>query len=185
VPGRPAGHDFGDGAGHDVDHGCHGFLQRRDLRRKPAAVFTFMYRPVFNGTVALQQGDLQGARSYMERALAVREAQLGADHPTTANSLNNLAAVHRALGDLDGARALYQRALAILEARQGPDHPGTARSLNNLASVLADQGDLETARTLLERALTIRETRLGADHPDTVRSRQDLAAVVGAQENRK
>jgi hypothetical protein len=54
VPGRPAGHDLGDGAGHDVDHGRHGFLQRRDLRRKPAAVFTFMYRPVFNGTVALQ-----------------------------------------------------------------------------------------------------------------------------------
>ncbi len=55
VPGRPAGHDPGDGAGHDVDHARHGCLQRRDLRRKPAAVFTFIYRPMFNGTVALQR----------------------------------------------------------------------------------------------------------------------------------
>ena len=46
----------------------------------------------------------------------------GADHPTTATSLNNLALV-LADQDLDTAR-LHERALTIREARLGRDHPG-------------------------------------------------------------
>jgi len=84
-----------------------------------------MYRPVFNGTVALHQGDLDTARTLHERALAIREAHLGKDHPTTAWSLNNLANVLRDQSDLDTARTLHERALAIREARLGADHPTT------------------------------------------------------------
>jgi hypothetical protein len=47
-----------------------------------------------------------------ERALAIREARLGPDHPETATSLRYLASDLRARGDLDGARALYERPLA-------------------------------------------------------------------------
>ena len=75
-----------------------------------------------------RQGDLQGARTLHERALAIRETHLGADHPDTATSLSNLATVLADQGDLDGARALLERALAIREGRLGPDHPTTARS---------------------------------------------------------
>ena len=39
------------------------------------------------------QGDLQGARTLYERALSIREAGLGADHPDTAESRKRLAAV--------------------------------------------------------------------------------------------
>jgi hypothetical protein len=45
------------------------------------------------------QGDLDGARDLLERALAIREAGLGPDDPEIAASLNNLAAVLRAEGD--------------------------------------------------------------------------------------
>jgi tetratricopeptide (TPR) repeat protein len=124
------------------------------------------------------------AMRLLERALAICQASLSADDPTTAQCLTTLGLVLREPGDLDGARTLHERAVAIREARLGPDHPTTATSLSNLANVLADQGDLAGARTLLERALAIRKARLGAEHPDTQRSRGDLAAVVSASENR-
>jgi tetratricopeptide (TPR) repeat protein len=87
--------------------------------------------------VLYEQGDLDNARSLHERALAIREAYLGADHPDTAQSLNNLALVLRDEGDLDAARGLHERALAIYEARLGADHPDTVQSRENLAAVLA------------------------------------------------
>jgi len=127
------------------------------------------------------RGDLDNARALFERALAIREAHLGADHPDTAASLNNLALALRDQGDLDQARTLHERALAIREAHLGTDHPDIATSLNNLAVVLRDQGDLDQARTLHERALAIREVHLGTDHPDTARSLSNLAVVLRDQ----
>jgi Tetratricopeptide repeat len=62
---------------------------------------------------------------------------LGADHPTTAHSLNSLALVLRNQGDLDRARTLLERALAIRATRLGVDHPATVRSRKELAAVAA------------------------------------------------
>jgi tetratricopeptide (TPR) repeat protein len=121
------------------------------------------------------------ARRLYQRALSIREARLGPDHPDIAGSLHNLAIVLAAQGDLDHARRLHQRALSIREARLGPDHPDTASSLHNLAIVLAAQGDLDHARPLFERALAIRETHLRPDHPDIGRSLDDLALVLRDQ----
>jgi tetratricopeptide (TPR) repeat protein len=118
------------------------------------------------------------AKALHQRALAIRETRLGADHPDTAYSLHNLANVLYAQGDLDDARTLYERALSIRETRLGEDHPDTGHTLNNLANVLNDQGDLDGARSLLERALSIRETRLGEDHPDTAQTLTNLANVL-------
>jgi tetratricopeptide (TPR) repeat protein len=133
------------------------------------------------GLYLWQRADHSQARALHERALSIREARLGADHPDTAQSLSNLAGVLRDQGDLKGARRLFERALAIYEARLGPDHPDTANSLNNLAAVLHAQGDLHGARALHERALSIREARLGTDHPDTANSLNNLAAVLRDQ----
>jgi tetratricopeptide (TPR) repeat protein len=78
------------------------------------------------------------ARRLLERALAIREAHLGSDHPDTAHSLNNLAGVLRAQGDLAGACLLFERALSIREAHLGLDHPETVPSRRNLAAVTAE-----------------------------------------------
>ncbi len=71
---------------------------------------------------------------------AIREAQLGADHPDTATSLNNLAGLYDAMGQYEKALPLYERALAISEAQLGADHPSTATSLNNLAGLYRVDG---------------------------------------------
>ena len=124
-----------------------------------------------------EAGDLVAAR----RALAIREKQLGPDHPDTAISLGNLANLLEAQGDLAAARPLHERALAIREKRLGPDHPDTAASLSNLARLLRAQGDLAAARTLYERALAIYEKQLGPDHPDTATSLNNLTRLLEAQ----
>jgi hypothetical protein len=43
--------------------------------------------------VMYEQGDLDSARTLLERALAIREGRLGADHPDTLRSREQLAAV--------------------------------------------------------------------------------------------
>jgi tetratricopeptide (TPR) repeat protein len=132
------------------------------------------------GLYLWQRADHQQAQTLLERALAIREAHLGPDHPDTAQSLNNLALVLHDQGRYNEARTFHERALAIREAHLGPDHPDTAQSLNNLGKMLRDQGDLDRARTLLERALAIREVRLG-NHQDTAWSLNNLALVLHDQ----
>jgi tetratricopeptide (TPR) repeat protein len=116
------------------------------------------------------------ARPLFERALTIRERALGAGHPDTAQSLNNLANLLYLQGDF--ARPLFERALAINEKVLGAEHPHTASSLNNLAGLLSSQDDYEAARPLLERALAIREKVLGACHADTAASLNNLARVL-------
>ena len=106
---------------------------------------------------------------------------LGPDHPDTALSLNNLAALYRAQGKLTEAEPLYRRALEICERVLGPDHPDTALSLNNLAALYRAQGKLTEAEPLYRRALEIRERVLGPDHPDTATSLNNLAFLYKAQ----
>jgi tetratricopeptide (TPR) repeat protein len=121
------------------------------------------------------------ARPLLERALAIREEQRGPEHPSTAQSLNDLALLLKTQGDLAAARPLYERALAIREKALGPEHPNTAQSLNNLGLLLKTRGDLAAARPLHERALDIREKVLGSEHPDTATSLNNLAGLLRAQ----
>jgi tetratricopeptide (TPR) repeat protein len=133
------------------------------------------------GRYLWQRADYQQARRLLERALALRQAHMGPNHPDTATSVSDLANVLRAEGDLAGARMLHQRALAIREICLGSDHPDTATSLNNVANILYNQGDLDGARALHERSLAIREACLEPDHPETGWSLNNLAVVLHAQ----
>jgi len=47
--------------------------------------------------VLVDLGELPAARDAFARALAIREARLGPDHPDTLNSMNHLAVVRREL----------------------------------------------------------------------------------------
>jgi len=121
------------------------------------------------------------AISFAERALAIREAALGADHPDTATSLNNLAVLYESQGRYAEAEQPYKRALAIRESGLGPDHPDTARSLNDLALLSVSQGHYGEAEPLLQRAFAIAESVLGPDHPDTATSLNNLAGLYWLQ----
>ena len=92
------------------------------------------------------------AEPLYHRALEIWERVLGPDHPNTASSLNNLAALYDSQGKLTEAEPLFRRALEIRERVLGPDHPDTALSLNNLAVLYKAQGKLTEAEPLYRRA---------------------------------
>jgi tetratricopeptide (TPR) repeat protein len=122
------------------------------------------------------------ARPLLERALVIREKELGPEHPDTARSLYLLGSLLQDQGDLAKARPLHERALAIFEKALGPESPDMAGPMTSLASLLRDQsGDLTKARQLYERALTIREKKLGPEHPATARSLNGLAGLLQEQ----
>ncbi|MER5528733.1 tetratricopeptide repeat protein [Streptomyces sp. NPDC002677] len=113
-----------------------------------------------------------------ERALAIREATLGPDHPTTALRLSNLATTLSDLGRHAEALLLEERALAISEAALGPNHPTTALRLGNLARTLSDLGRHAEALLLEEQALAISEAALGPNHPTTAVRLGNLASTL-------
>ncbi len=100
---------------------------------------------------------------------------LGADHPETLTSRNNLANAYQDAGKLEEAITLYEQNLKDFEDLLGPDHPETLTSRNNLANAYQDAGRLNEAIALYEQALTDHTHILGPNHPDTLLSRNNLA----------
>ncbi|MCG8420573.1 MAG: serine/threonine-protein kinase [Proteobacteria bacterium] len=123
-------------------------------------------------------GDYEGAKLRYERALAIREALLGPDHPEVATLLNDLSQLLYFMGDYGKAKAGHERALAIRERVLGPEHPDVAASLGNLARILSELGKYEQARRIHERALAIRERVLGPEHPTVAASLNGLGIVL-------
>jgi tetratricopeptide (TPR) repeat protein len=90
--------------------------------------------------VAQAQSFWQEAERWYQRSLHISETQLGTDHPFTATSLNNLAALYYSTGRYSEAEPLFRRSLQIRETQLGNDHPLTATSLNNLAALYRAMG---------------------------------------------
>ena len=124
-----------------------------------------------------ERGRYSEAQPLLERAVAIRTALLGPDHPEVALSLNYLALVHWHAGRDGEAELLHGRALAIRERALGPEHPDVASSLNNLARIYLKMDRFVEARPLLERALSIREHALGPDHLHVASSLNNLGIV--------
>src|SRR5262249_49350509 len=108
------------------------------------------------GVASYRAGDYRDAEEPLQRALTIREAVLGAQHPDMAQSLNNLAALYDAQGRYGEAEALLKRALAIREGVLGAQHPDVAVILENYAVLLHAINRNEEAKKLETRAQTIR-----------------------------
>ena len=62
-----------------------------------------------------------------------------------AQSLNNLAELHRLRGDYELALSLFNRSLEVWESALGKNHPNVAITLNNLAALYQAQGNYKLA----------------------------------------
>jgi tetratricopeptide (TPR) repeat protein len=128
-------------------------------------------------------GDYISAEPFYRQSLAIRENELGPDHPDVANSLNNLALLMQDKGEYAEADELFRRALKIRESKLGPDHPDVATSLNNLALLLKKEGDYTQAERLYRRALAIKEKQLGPNHRRLVPTLSNLALLLEEKGN--
>ena len=120
------------------------------------------------------------AEPLLRRALALAEASYGAEHPTVATHLNNLAGLLKATNRLAEAEPLLRRTLAIDEASYGAEHPDVATALNNLAQLLQATNRLAEAEPLMRRALAIAEASYGAEQPDVAQHLDNLAQLLQA-----
>jgi len=123
------------------------------------------------------------AEPLYQRALRIREQQVGETHPQVAIALNGLAQLYYEQGKYAEAESLRQRALRILEQQAGEMHPHQmVIALNGLAFVYAEQGKYAQAELLYQRALRIWEQQVGSEHPQKAYLLHGLAFVYAKQE---
>lgn len=125
-------------------------------------------------------GQAAAAERLHRRALAIREASLGAGHADVARSREALSVALSAQGRHGAAEDLLRQALADKQAALGADHPSVANSLYNLAVQLCGRRDWAAALPLLRRCVDIRWQRLGTEHAHT-RDAVELLARVERQ----
>jgi len=128
-----------------------------------------------------EAGLYKRSEPFLEKALALREKHLAAEHNDVGTSLNNLANLYSRQGRYEDAEPLYQRSLAIIEKALGKDHASVATTLNNLALLYESQGRYEDAEPLYQRSLIIKEKALGKDHPSVASTLNNLAELYRQQ----
>lgn len=126
-------------------------------------------------------GDHSGAEALARRALDMREAALGPDHPDVAAALVALGNVYRMQNRASEAAPFYRRALAIQERALGAESAALVPALESLAFVEIAQRRYAEAEPLYRRALAIREKATGPDDISLVATLGSLASLLSAQ----
>src|SRR5581483_10566504 len=126
-------------------------------------------------------GKYDAALAPAQRALALREAALGADDPLVADALHVLAVYDDNTNKYDHAEPLNLRALAIREKAFGPVHPDVAASLYNLAWIYLTRQDYAKAEATYNRVLAIQEQTLGPRSGEITTTLNDLAILYNRQ----
>ncbi len=125
-------------------------------------------------------GSLEEALPLFEKCYRLRTDKLGATHPDTLQSLNNLAFIYQALGRLEEALPLFKTGYDLSTKVLGATHPNTLKSLNNLAFIYQALGRLEKALAWFETGYSLFKEVLGAKHPHTLTSLNNLANIYQA-----
>ena len=133
-------------------------------------------------TLLWKQDKYDEALPLAERALSIRERELGPDDPDVATSIFGLANICSDNGDSARVEPLYLRALAIREKVLGPDHIAVSAILNNLGAFYRERGEYTKAQTVFEQALAIREKWLEPNHlliASVLNNLANIARVTG------
>ncbi len=114
----------------------------------------------------------------LEKALQTRRDHLGADHPDTFVSMNDLGVGLTKSGKLDDAESLLEETVKKIKAALGADHRETLAAMGNLATAHLQSGKLDQAIALLEEAHQRRLATLGTDDADTIWSMNSLGEAL-------
>lgn len=133
------------------------------------------------GLIELARGHAKEAEAIYKDVVKRRVDNLGAEHPETLGSRNDLAISLQAQGKNAEAEQVLRDVLAICQRSQGVEHRATLASRNNLANVLQAQGKNAEAEQEHRAVLAVRQRVKGAEHPDTLSSRNNLASTLHAQ----
>ncbi len=116
------------------------------------------------GVVLWNKGELDDVAPIWERALELRRARLGDEHPEVGETMNNLAVLYDNTGRAEEAEPLYRQALALQRELLGPEHEEVTSIMTNLAILLDEAGKWDEAEQLYRDVLAIDSRRLGQGH---------------------
>jgi eukaryotic-like serine/threonine-protein kinase len=132
---------------------------------------------VAEGNVLYRMGDLDGARTVYERAIAIVEEHRGPEDPALSSYLGNLGNVHYLAHRRELALETFQRAATLAERAYGPEHPATATIDFGLANVLTDLGRHDEAEARFAEVERVLRANYGDDHPFTIGAKCNLGVV--------
>ena len=141
----------------------------------PLALADLAFR---TGAMAIREGAYARAEEQTTRALALREAVVGAEDSSLILVLNQLGGALEKQGKYAAAGEHLRRSLAIGEAALGPEHPLVASAADNIGAILQAEGRYEEALTQHLRALRLRERVFGAEHVQVAESLNNLGIVA-------
>jgi tetratricopeptide (TPR) repeat protein len=133
---------------------------------------------IASGFLADEADELDDAKSFLQRALDIGQAQLPPSSVLISDARDDLADVLTQLKQYRDAERLCEAAL-ILDRKRGPDGSETlAKTLDTLAQALAAEGKLTAAEAPTREALAINQQYFGARHMFTALSMNNLAALL-------
>jgi hypothetical protein len=106
---------------------------------------------------------------------------LGAEHPSTLASANNLATSLSNQGKHADAERIGREVHEVQKRVLGAEHPSTLASANNLATSLSNQGKHADAERIQREVHEVVMRVLGAEHPHTLASANNLATSLSDQ----
>ena len=127
-----------------------------------------------------QLGEPSSAVRQRERALVLREAELGPHHRDTLTSMDDLAVAYRHAGRAREAAPLQERVFAVRKATLRPDHPDLLDTMNNLALTYQDLRRIDEAVSLHEQALALCRDSLGPGDAKTLAFMNNLAMAYNS-----
>jgi serine/threonine protein kinase/tetratricopeptide (TPR) repeat protein len=150
---------------------------------EPSITSGFVNKPIVEaairdtlGTSYWHLGELPKAIEQEERALALRTASLGSNHPDTLTAIDNLAIIYEASGRLHESIALFEQILARYTASRGANEPDLLIAMSNLANAYQTAGRFSESIALAKESFELQKNRLGADDPETLISMNNLAS---------
>ena len=135
---------------------------------------------ILDGIGQIYQGyaEFDKAERLLRRALDLRTAAHGPEHPDVAESLDHLAALCAVQGDHAMADSLYRRAIAIYEKAGLGASGEIASSLRGLGLLRRAQGVPAEGISLVRRALELQRDALGPDALAALETEGDLASLL-------
>jgi eukaryotic-like serine/threonine-protein kinase len=117
------------------------------------------------------------AEQHAKRAVELRTAAFGPEHPDTLAAIVELANIYGRQGHYPEAEKLLHETLDTQRRVLGPEHPDVLRTQNNLAIVYKQEGRYGEAEKLYKQNLESERRVLGPEHKDTLGSMNNLAYV--------
>jgi len=117
------------------------------------------------GRCMIKFGHFDQGLMFYEKSLAIKQKQLGEEHPSVASLLNNIGLAHVYKGELDIGLEHYHRALALKLKQLGPSHSSLSPTYNNMGAVWRKKGNYEEALSYYQKSIEIKSKALGKDNP--------------------